>query len=478
MKHFSILLLAALPFVSVAKDVNPENINISNVTVTTTDDNRLLVSMKFDYPRLDLSSNQELRVVPYIEGTTGQRQDLDQFVIAGRARYYSHLRNDAQPVSVPVIRDSRAGSYEFNASTRLQPWMSLSELKIAYFVDGCCGKREGELPLRDLATIDLVPDVYVPEFVYMAPMSEGVKIREEEGSAYIDFVVNKTVINADYRNNPQELAAIGETIDRIRNDRDVTMTGMSIKGFASPEGSYDNNERLAKGRTQALKEYVQKLYQFPSDFIITSYEAEDWEGLRRYVTTHDIIDGEGILAIIDSNLSPDAKDIKIRNDYPDAYAVLLREVYPALRHSDYKVTYSVRSYTDVAEILRVMKEAPQKLDLSEFYLAAQSLKPGSPEFNEVFDIAVRMYPNDPVANLNAANAAMGKNDFESAVRYINRAGDSDEAVYAAGVLEALQGNYDAAIAIFEKVDNIDGAKEAIRQINNVRKKNGGNIIVH
>ena len=42
------------------------------------------------------------------------------------------------------------------------------------------------------------------------------------------------------------------------------------------------------------------------------------------------------------------------------------------------------------------------------YLAAQEMEIGSEEYNETFDIAVRMFPDDEVANLNAANIAMSR----------------------------------------------------------------------
>ena len=58
------------------------------------------------------------------------------------------------------------------------------------------------------------------------------------------------------------------------------------------------------------------------------------------------------------------------------------------------------------EIKRLIKTQPQKLSLNEMYLAAQDMKLGSEEYNETFEVAVRMLPDDEVANLNAANAAM------------------------------------------------------------------------
>ena len=103
---------------------------------------------------------------------------------------------------------------------------------------------------------------------------------------------------------------------------------MTIKGYASPEGSYTNNVRLAKGRTATLKDYVLGQYSFPSSIIATSYEPEDWEGLRRYVEKSDIADREGILAIINSDMEPDPVNEEIRRRYPRQYEFLLREVYP------------------------------------------------------------------------------------------------------------------------------------------------------
>lgn len=61
--------------------------------------------------------------------------------------------------------------------------------------------------------------------------------------------------------------------------------------------------------------------------------------------------------MIRSDLAPDAKEWRIKKNYPEAYAYLLANVYPGLRHSDYAVKYEVRAYTDVAEIRRLLKDA-------------------------------------------------------------------------------------------------------------------------
>ena len=64
--------------------------------------------------------------------------------------------------------------------------------------------------------------------------------------------------------------------------------------------------------------------------------------------------------------------------------------------------------------------------------------------SEVFETAVRMFPDDTAANLNAANAAMRRGDLTGAKRYLAKAGDSPEAVYARSALAIRQKDYDSA----------------------------------
>jgi len=47
-------------------------------------------------------------------------------------------------------------------------------------------------------------------------------------------------------NNHAELVNIHAMFDKIQNDRNLTVKGISIKGFASPEGPLTFNEQLSK----------------------------------------------------------------------------------------------------------------------------------------------------------------------------------------------------------------------------------------
>ena len=307
---------------------------------------------------------------------------------------------------------------------------------------GCCNEvlnEERQILLTDFQSPRKEID-YLPLLAYVKPEADSIKLRSLTGKAYVDFPVNQTDIRPTYRNNAAELRRIIATIDSVKNDPDIRITALSIKGYASPEGSLENNERLARLRTEALKKYVSGLYDFPNDFISTDYEAEDWKGLRRYVEQSGLSHRQEILDIIDSDLRPDPKEWRLKSRYPEEYARLLRDCYPALRHSDYRVDYVVRHYTDIDEIRRVLRSRPQKLSLEEFYLVAQAEEPGSETFNEVFETAVRMYPDDETANLNAANSALSRKDVKHAERYLTKAGNSTEAIQARALLALMQGD--------------------------------------
>ena len=289
------------------------------------------------------------------------------------------------------------------------------------------------------------------------------------GSAYVNFPVNRTEIRPSYMDNVRELGKITGTIDSVKADADITVKALSIKGYASPEGHYEANARLAKGRTDALKDYVSRLYKFDEGFIKASSEPENWQGLRQYVAQSNLENRWAILDIIDSDMKPDAKEWKIKTAYPSDYRFLLDNCYPSLRRSDYRVEYVIRTYSDPVEIKRVMAEQPQKLSLAEFYLAAQSMQPGSREFDDAFETAVRMYPNDPTANLNAANSAMKRGDMEGAGRYLDKAGQSAEAVYARAVYAGLQGNYAKAKQLFSQAQaaGLAAAAEESKRLGNI-----------
>ena len=267
--------------------------------------------------------------------------------------------------------------------------------------------------------------------------------------------MNRTEIRADYRQNPLELAKIRETIESVRGDQYATITAISIKGYASPEGSYANNERLAKGRSEALANYLKANYNLQQVNFQVAYEPEDWEGLERRVEQLDRPDKEATLAVIrDASISdPDQRDNQLKQlNGGSTYSYLLQTIYPALRHSDYTVEYTIRPFS-LEEAKLLIYSDPKQLSREEMYQVAQSYESGTPEFKEVFEIIVRLYPDDPISNLNAANSALLDGKVAEARRYLAKVSDCPEKRLAEGVAAWLEGNATQAAEIFTRLQD-------------------------
>lgn len=431
----------------------------------------MYLNMDIDLTKFNVRNNRATILFPQIV-KEGHTTDLYKVGIYGRRRYFTYLRNgwhklDGENDLVYKERDC-PDVVSYKTMIPFEPWMDGSQVVLTNRTCGCCNKilneeREGLGSYNNW--------VYTPKFAFVRPTAEAVKSRSLSGSAYIDFPVSQTVIYPEYRRNRTELAKITGTIDSVRNDKDITVTAISIKGFASPESPYTNNTRLARGRTEALRVYVNNLYNFPANFISTSYEPENWEGLRKYVEESALPHRDEILALIDSGREPDNKEWKLKSTYKEEYQFLLRHCYPALRRSDYKIEYVIRGFSDPEEIRQIIKTSPQKLSLEEFYVATQGVEVGSDEFCQIFDVAVRMYPNDEVANLNAANSAMSGGNLKAAEFFLERAGKGDKALYARGVLAALREDYKGAAFYFDLVkESVPEAVDALEQLKKIENQ--------
>lgn len=428
----------------------------------------LTVTMDIDLSELDVNSNRAVLLTPRLVNATDSI-DLPSIGIYGHRRYYYYIRNGISTISGDTEKSFKASNkpeqLEYDNHIPYADWMDGATLQLHRSDWGCCQEILAEYE----GLLGRHREAFFPELVFVQPKAEVMKSRSLSGSAYIDFPVDRTEIYPDYRRNTVELGKIQATIDSVRNDKDITITSVWLKGFASPESPYKHNTDLAIGRTAALKKHIGQLYHFADNIIQTDYEPEDWAGLRRYVERSNIDHRTEILAMIDSDMEPDAKEAKIKRTYPQEYRFMLQNFYPALRHTDYRIDYNIRTFSEADEIRRIMEEQPQKLSLNEFYLVAGKYEPGTDEFTEVFNTAVRMFPNDEIANLNAANAAIRRDDFGAARRYLDKAGDSAEAIYARAALAIRKEDYETARQYLEKARDM-GLGQAAATLNELNKR--------
>lgn len=221
-------------------------------------------------------------------------------------------------------------------------------------------------------------------------------------------------------NNHTELVNIHSMFAKIQNDKNLTIKGIGIEGFASPEGPLAFNEQLSKKRAEALKDYLVKNEKVSSKLYKVTFGGENWDGLVKALKSSSMKDKETFLNII-KNTTDDAKRkqeiMRVGGGAP--YRSMLKEIYPGLRKVNCKIDYTVVNF-DVEQGRIIIRENPKYLSLNEMYQVANSYPKGSKDFVNVFDIAVRMYPTDQVANLNAAAVALSQKDLNTAVKYMEK----------------------------------------------------------
>lgn len=473
------LLAVAAAGLQAKETVTPSLLKVNSIEVRH-DDDRLSLTFDVDPQKVKPGSDRKVVFTPVVRAAAPQLKDsvvLEPMTIAGRNRYYTMMRNGLIAQGDPIFQAGKKGNISYLQSVEWQDWMSDSYIYMREETQDCCRpvKPLTDTPLASISTVKRKMMENPGQVDYVALTGDESVELEAQGSAFVDFIVNRTEIRDNYRKNPRELKKIIESIDKVKNDPDATITRLTIKGYASPEGSYDNNVRLAMGRTESLKEYVRKMYNFDPELMMTGYEPEDWAGLRRWLETATIPHRDEILSLVDSDMAPDPKDAEIKRRFPKEYKLMLDSVYPGLRHSDYTIRYKIRTFVDIDELKRVYAAAPERLRPVDFYRIAETYPKGSEEFEEVLLKASEVYPHDEQAAVNAANIYLRRGNLEAAAERASHAGESAEAYYTRGMLAALHDDADRAAYFFGKAKE-KGMAEATKRLEDIEKSRKREIV--
>ena len=482
LRKIAIILGAALTLAgssATAKSIKPVVVQSPAVEVSEAAGN-IAVSLSFNLKDIKLGRNQEIILTPTIIAADGSDSlKLKSITVCGRNRWYWYVREELTEVADCNIYRAGTNRVVTVAETfPMEAWMNHSTVELVTEETTCCSpaiKVPGTSANGNtlVATINTDRPAWQFDYIFAPQLSDAPVEMALEGSAFVNFVVNRTELNPNYMMNRREINKILSTIDKVRGDKDAVITNIHIKGFASPEGSYANNTRLAQGRTETLARYVNNQYRFAPGIMSTSYDPEDWAGLRRYVAdslNYNIANRAEIIEIIDGPLGYDAKDQAIKTRFPRDYQVILQEIYPWLRHSDYKVAYTIKVYTDIDNLRRLYTTDPRKLRPIDFYTLASQHPEGSREYLEVMKTASQVYPDDPMISLNVANLYMIEGDLDAAQSLLLRAGRSPQADFARGVLAAKRGDLNGAEKFFlqAKAEGIPQADGYLRQIERQR----------
>lgn len=155
---------------------------------------------------------------------------------------------------------------------------------------------------------------------------------------FVTFRTNDAAVIDTLGDNRRQLDRIVSLMDSLITQEEFYIDSITLTATSSPEGSFVRNDKLAKLRGFALRDYLAGHFGQGVDTLITVRRiAEDWTELDRLILADDSIGRrEAIRRIIETEHNPDVREKLIREQHPQDYALIRRKLYPQLRSVGFK----------------------------------------------------------------------------------------------------------------------------------------------
>ena len=444
---------------------------------------RVSVALDLILDDLRVGSNDLIILTPRISQPDGSYEQLLEpiYIVGGtrdkaldRQLSFGHTPDyyaAAKPQSITRRLNGKAQTIHYSTTIPYSKAMRGAVLSIEEWLTGCADCDRGTATMT-LLTPFVKGEPYRPTYVstYIVPAAEPVKVRSDKYSATIAFRIDKDNIDRNYKQNAAVLDDVDSKVRSVLNNKDITLTGMTVEGWASPEAPAEYNKALSERRAKAFADYLSHTYGIKRSAMTVTGRGEDWAGVEKLVRESDLSYKADLQQIID-NYSGDARDPKVRalqGGAPFRELVSDAGLYAKVRRTDYAFAYTVRGF-NLEEARQLIKTNPKLLSLNEMYLVADSYKVGSKECDEAFRIAAKYFPNEPIALVNAAAARLTAGEVSEAVALLDRAGDQRaQALNNRGIALALTGKYDEAEKCFSEAVS-KGDKRAAENLAELRK---------
>lgn len=314
-------------------------------------------------------------------------------------------------------------------------------------------------------------ELYVSMLSFLEPTVEHGKKVDEKEVFHIDYPLGSDNVLPDYRNNRAELQKLDSLLSPLSAGDYSSMEYIRVCGYASPDGTYIDNERLASSRARSFASYICSTCGIPRSRIETTCVAEDWEGLSVLLQSEQPPYAGAVLSIIrDVGIfnGREKQLMELRGGEP--YRDMLRHFFPRLRRLEVSVRWDIRAVS-AGEAYQLIYTHPEWLSLAEMYGVARYYRPGTEQYREVYEIAAYHFPEDVVANINASSAVMLTGDAESARAYLQRVDSDPRAWNNLGVLALMEGHPGEAEKWFRKAVGIEPQK-ARQNLQRIQYKRG------
>lgn len=416
--------------------------------------NKLQIKFTLDYSKLIVNTNEQYILQPVIISSSDTLR-LPYILFPGQKRYKINQRKQTLYGKDKHTKECYANvylsGYTFNLHYRqavpFEKWMYNARLVFYQDIYGCadCHTVLATIPVKT------IPGPPRPSLIVPEPNNK----REEFATLYIDFQWDQARIIPTFRNNASELKKIDASMDKVLHDRPGTLQLITLTGYASPEGGFSYNSRLAGRRIQAIKKYIGEHFPVEEKHFIVDTIPEDWEGVRKWVDSLNIAYKEDIIHIIDSVKNPDQRDYNIIElDEGIVYKKLIEEIYPRLRRTEYKINYEVDTF-NIEQCIEMYRTHPESLSIYELYCVATCYPLFSEEFNRIITQTASLYPSDTVALNNACAVAISQGNIDKANQYLEPIKRVQQVQNNLGVIYFEKGYSVDAKMCFEKAGKND-----------------------
>ena len=468
MQKIYCLLFAILPLTAFAGEVK-----VTKPTLTLENDT-LTLDFDFNVEEVKVNSTQSYAFTPVLFYGKSY-QTLPPVVVSGK-KHFKMRRKDrriakkgdyTQPYTIVKGKSAdRQDRIDYKISIPYQEWMSKADMWILQE-----GKKDC---LIDLPEIQIIEPEIVEEapalpqkgaicepcmnmVSYLTPTEQPLKIRSEQNTLYIEYAVGGTEFKADYKNNSAELQKLKETLNPLTEGDLITFKAINICGYASLDGSAKTNDRVATKRADSFALYLKGSYNFQDSILKVTSAGEDWNSLIEMLKEEKPAYAEKALEIIAKYPNLDVRETRLKSGLGTSYRTMVNDYFSRLRRLSISVEYEIREVRN-SEAAELIYTNPKMLNLQEMYGVAKKYQPGTKEYKEVYEIAATNYPQDVVANINAASANIVYGDFDRAKQYMERVKDDPRAWNNMGVLAWLSGDSEIAQEWFTKALTVEPEK--------------------
>jgi hypothetical protein len=362
------------------------------------------------------------------------------------------------------------GRYTMKTAFDYTPDMQNSEMYLTF--NARIGNKNVKVPEIKVAngvisTSELYKKTMMNEGACIA-LDSFQRINAKKQEANIKFLINQANLrNSELKNN--SIHEFARMLKKINADREkLAIKNVEIQAYASPDGGFSFNDKLANKRKKVSENYINKQLKKTkvSSDIDAHYTAQDWDGFQQLVKASNIQDKDVILRVLSMYKDPQEREQQIRN-MSAGFRELANEILPELRRSRLIINYETIGRSD-DQIKEQYDADPAKLSLEEILYNA-SLENNPTKKEGIYKKATELYDKDYRAYNNLAALALNEGNENKAEEYLTKAFEANSnapEAYANRAFIALQkGNTEQAKSDLSKAVSANGFNEIMGNMN-------------